>query len=233
MNRAGLSGIALIALVLILPYLAGARDLEFEKSIIEKFLPYQKWEKEYRAYFQRHYHDDSLELAPKAIVMHYTASATMTSAYNTFRNGAPYDDGDVGVVFGHLSSHFIIDNDGKIYQILPLSRKCRGAYGVNHVAISIEMAALNEASLLKNRKLINSSHELVRYLAEKYNIPGDKVYGHYQVAKGRKVVPEYTDYGDRRSPDCYPASFGRSDPGERYMTGLWEYLKKNTHNGKR
>ncbi|HPZ07798.1 MAG TPA: peptidoglycan recognition family protein [Candidatus Eremiobacteraeota bacterium] len=209
-------------------------DKEVERlrpKIIQKLLPYEKWTKEYTDYFQRHYHDSSLELKPKAIVMHYTGSSSMESAYNTFYNGDYYDDGDVGTIFGHLSVHYIIDSDGTIYQTLPCNWRCRGAYGVNQVAISIEIAARNEDELLSNQKTLSASFKLVKFLKEYFYIPLENIWGHYEVAEGKysknKTVREYyTDYGDSRSPDCYPPAFGRSDPGQKYMRKLRDYLKK-------
>jgi N-acetylmuramoyl-L-alanine amidase len=196
-----------------------------EPRITRKFLPYEKWEKEYMDYNRRHYRDPSLVLKPGAIVMHYTTSRTFSSAWDTFCQGAMYDDGDVGTVFGHLSVHFIIDRDGTIYQTLPLDRRCRGAYGVNHVALSIEMVSPDEGDLLKNKKLQESSFRLVTSLMKRFSIPLEKVYGHYQVSAGKKYVPEYLDYGDSRYPGSYPPAFGRTDPGRTYMDRLRTYLK--------
>lgn len=194
--------------------------------IIKKYLPYEKWTKEYLEYFRRHYHDSSLALSPRAIVMHFTVSSTFSSAWNTFCNGAMYDDGDVGVIFGHLSTHFIIDRDGTIYQTLPLDRRCRGAYGVNHVAISIEMVSPTEGDLLGNKRLMDSSFRLAAYLVRKFNIPPAHVYGHYEVSAGKKYVPEYTDYGDSKYPGSYPPAYSRRDPGHAYMKKLRDYLRE-------
>lgn len=227
MNRRlypGIMAIILMGLIMVLYSRAGAGETA-EPVIKKKLLPCEKWEREYKEYFKRHYHDDSLDLVPKAIVMHYTASNSFSSAWNTFYNGANYDDGDVGVIFGHLSVHFIIDRDGTIYQTLPLNRRCRGAYGVNNVALSIEMVGASENSVLSDKNLMDSSFRLVAWLMDKYNIPLQKVYGHYEVAAGKKYVPEYVDYGDSRSPDSYPPAFGRSDPGHTYMKKLRDYLK--------
>ncbi len=192
-------------------------------------LPYDKWTQEYTNYFQRHYHDKSLVLAPSAIVMHYTGGSTLSSAYYTFFNGAYYDDGDVGTVFGHLSVHYIVDRDGSIYQLLPCNRRCRGAYGVNHVAISIEMVANGENDLTENT--IQASFKLVKFLKTYFDIPSEHIWGHYEVSEGKyssnkSVKYYYTDYGDSRSPDCYPAAFGRSDPGKTYMGRLRKYLSR-------
>lgn len=206
---------------------------KYRPSIDKKtyLLPYDDWTKEYTNYFKRHYKDSSLVLNPVAIVMHYTASSSFSSAYNTFYNGGYYDDGDVGTVFGHLSVHYIVDKDGKIYQLLPCNRRCRGAYGVNHVAISIEMVASGESDLLANDTQILASCKLVKFLKTYFDIPEENIWGHYEVGQGKysknkAVRYYYTDYGDSKSPNSYPPAFGRSDPGSTYMGILRKYLSK-------
>lgn len=189
------------------------------------YLPYGRWEAEYRHYFERHVHDGSLTLHPTAIVMHYTAGPSLAQAWNIFARGRWYDDGDVGRVFGHLSSHFIIDRDGTIHACLPTDRRCRGAYGVNHVALSIEMVAPDEAAVLTDGRLMRSSFDLVTFLCRRFAIPSTRVWGHYQVAAGRAQVPDYLDYGDSRWPHRYPPSAARYDPGRRYMQKLWRHLQ--------
>ncbi|MHB2015569.1 MAG: N-acetylmuramoyl-L-alanine amidase [Candidatus Xenobia bacterium] len=181
-----------------------------------RFLPYQQWDAEYVNYFRKHYHDPELTLHPTAIVMHFTEIPTLQATWRSFARGGKA---------GHLSSHFIIDRDGTVYLTLPTNRRCRGAYGVNHVAISIEMVGRNEASLLHDPKLMEASFKLVEVLCRRYGIPSSRVWGHYQVAKGRSVVPDYTDYGDPHHPDGYPPSDTRTDPGHSYMARLWRHLK--------
>jgi len=199
-----------------------------EPEIIERFLPYENWTEEYTDYFQRHYHEPVLTLVPQAIVMHYTACDSLEGTIATFSNGQDYDDGDVGVVFGHLSVHFVIDKDGTVYYTLPWNRRCRGAYGVNHVALSIEMVALDQDSLLSQEATVSASFKLVKKLMDRFNIPKENVWGHYHVSYGKNsettVRNYYTDFGDNRSPDCYPPEFGRSDPGAIYMERLMKYL---------
>jgi len=200
-------------------------------EIREKFLPCKEWEEEYREYFERHYKDPSLLLEPKAIVLHYTATKNLEDTLNIFIQGKEYNDGDVGLLFSHLSVHYVIDRDGTVYQTLPLDRRCRGAYGVNHVALSIEMVAWDEEDLLSQKKTVEASFELVRYLMEKFDIPPEMVWGHYQVSEGKYsdsyVKDYYTDYGDSKCPDFYPEGDIRSDPGKNYMKKLFEYLSES------
>ena len=201
-------------------------------EICQKFLPYEEWEEEYIDYFERHYRTSTLTFTPKAIVMHYTATHSLEDTLNIFINGAEYDEADGGILFGHLSVHYVIDKDGTIYKTLPLNRKCRGAYGVNHVAISIEMVAMNEEELLQQKETLEASFKLVRYLMAEFKIPEKMVWGHYHVSDGlysnSTVKDYYTDYGDSIWPDCYPDSALRFDPGKTYMKKLYKYLEENS-----
>ncbi|MEW6282276.1 MAG: peptidoglycan recognition family protein [Candidatus Eremiobacterota bacterium] len=195
-----------------------------DPRLVDWMLPYQDWEQEYRAYFHRHYRDARLTFRPSAIVMHYTVTADATSVRDFFIRGAQMSAGDQGTRFGHPSVHLMVGHGGTVYQLLPLDRRCTGAYGVNHVALSIEMVASDEGDLLSRPKQIWSSFCLVRYLMREFDIPLSKVYGHYEVSIGKSVVPEYTDYADSQYPDRYPAVSARSDPGRTYMKWLRDYL---------
>lgn len=194
---------------------------------VDWMLPYQEWTDEYRAYSQRHYRDPRVQLEPTLICMHYTVTPTAEAVWNGFRRGCQMCNGNKGSVFGHVSVHLMIDRDGTVYQLLPLDRRCTGAYGVNHKAISIEMVACDEADLLGHLEQVWSSFCVVRDLMKRYQIPAKGVIAHYEVSQGRSVVPEYLDYADSEYPDRYPASSHRSDPGVTYMTWLRSYLQKN------
>jgi N-acetyl-anhydromuramyl-L-alanine amidase AmpD len=194
--------------------------------LIDWMLPYQDWEEEYRQYFQRHYRDPRLTFKPSAIVMHYTVTPDAFSVRNMFVRGCTMSAGDKGTVFGHVSVQLMIGPSGNVYQLMPLDRRCTGAYGVNHVALSIEMVARNEAELLSRPDQVFSSFCLVRSLMRQFDIPANKVYAHYEVSAGKSVVSEYTDYADATYPDRYPPASARTDPGKTYMRWLRQYLAR-------
>jgi N-acetyl-anhydromuramyl-L-alanine amidase AmpD len=188
------------------------------------FLPYQNWEKEYQNYFYRHYHDRNLTFKPSLICMHYTVIGSAQRVYNSFTRGCRMCAGDAGTVFGHVSVQLMIDRDGTVLQLLPLDRRCTGAYGVNHKALSIEMVAYDEADLLSHRDQVFSSFCLVRDLMKKFQIPLSGVIAHSDVSDGRSVVPDYLDFADSVYPDGYPSRSRRTDPGSTYMSWLRTYL---------
>ena len=190
-------------------------------------LPYQEWENEYRAYFDRHYRDPRIQLQPNLICMHYTVTDSAEAVWNGFRRGCRMSNGNKGSVPGHVSVHLMIDKDGTVYQLLPFDRRCTGAYGVNHKAISIEMVAANEGDLLSRTRQVWSSFCVVRDLMKRYQISPSGVIAHYEVSQGKSVVPDYLDYNDTDYPDRYPEKYARFDPGTTYMAWLRSYLQKN------
>ena len=82
---------------------------------------------------------------PKVIVEHYTVSDTFASAYNTF---APdHADSELHELPG-TCAHFVIDKDGTIYQLVPLTIRCRHTVGLNYTAIGIEHVGRSAAGVL-------------------------------------------------------------------------------------
>lgn len=190
-------------------------EMEYEKPVLKDWLlPYHNWDQHLRSYLQRHYGDSKLTFKPSMIVMHYTVTPTEQVTYDVLLRKK------VGV-------QLMIGHDGTVYRLMPLDRRSNGAYGVDHVALSIEMVAETESDLLSRTKQVFSSFCLVRYLMSEYGIPLDKVVAHYEVSEGKKRVPEYTDLHDQIYPDKYPPSSARLDPGPTYMAWLRSYLRKN------
>lgn len=132
------------------------------------------------AYSQRHYGDSSTVLDPKVIVLHYTAGSTAESAWQTFQSNAP----NVGELPGTVS-HFIIDKDGRILQLIPLDLRGRHAIGLNHVAIGIEFVQEAGASdtwavgqIFRRHAQIEAGLKLVRWLQYRFGIRTGDVVGH-------------------------------------------------------
>lgn len=193
-------------------------------TLLAWFLPYPEWEEEYRVHFQRLYHDPRLTFRPSMIVMHYTVTAEAQAVWSGFARGCRMSQGDYGNNFGHPSVHLMVGPEGTVYQLLPLDRRCTGAYGVDHVALSIELVARDEAELLSRRAQVLASFHLVRWLTETLGLPASRVVAHSEVGQGRRAVPDYTDYADSKCPDGYPPESTRRDPGSTYMAWLRGYL---------
>jgi hypothetical protein len=129
-----------------------------------------------RAYSRRHYGSAEARLRrPKVIVEHYTASPTFASAFDTFASNAP------DVEFGErpgVCTHFVVDRDGTIYQLVSLRWRCRHTVGLNDVAIGIEHVGLSDADVMGRRAQLAASLALTRWLQARYGIATRDVIGH-------------------------------------------------------
>lgn len=156
--------------------------------IIDRPLP--KMDERRRAmaeYSLRRYGKSEWRLTPKQIVLHYTAGPTMISAWNTMatRGLGPNASGERPQPF----SHFIVDADGRIYQVAPLSMRARHAVGVNHVAIGIEFVEPRSAlRILRRPAQLAAGLRLVRWLQGRYGIATTDVIGHAMANSSRFFV---------------------------------------------
>ena len=183
-----------------------AEPLKFDRS---RARPLASWKQQITGYSQRHYGEATWELNPTCIVLHYTAMPKFP--WNLVR-----ETSFKGETPG-LASHYVIDGD-KIWELLPPNVRSRGAYGINHRAINIEMMALDEHDLAAKPKTLESCRKLVKELMREFNINKDHVYSHEEVATmNRKVVPEALDL-------INGAPYHKIDPGEQNMKTILKDL---------
>jgi N-acetylmuramoyl-L-alanine amidase len=126
-------------------------------------------------YAQVHYGIKSYVLHPKVIVEHYTANESFSATWNTFAANTP--DPELGQLPG-TCAHFVIDRDGTIYQLVPLTVMCRHTVGLNYVAIGIEHVGTSDAEILHDAAQLRSSLALTRRLMAKFHISLRNVIGH-------------------------------------------------------
>jgi N-acetyl-anhydromuramyl-L-alanine amidase AmpD len=129
------------------------------------------------AYSRTHYGPGyaAWRLRPRAIVEHYTAGGSFSSAWYTFAGNRP--DPELGQLPG-TCAHFVIDTDGTIYQLVPTNVRCRHTVGLNHVAIGIEHVGTSDAQVLGNRRQLTASLRLTRWLMSTNGIALRNVIGH-------------------------------------------------------
>lgn len=132
--------------------------------------------REMAAYSLRHYGEDTYLLRdPKVIVEHYTETATAQEAFNTFAPDVPDSE------FGELPNtcaHFLVERSGRIDQLVPLTLRCRHTVGLNWTAIGIENIGFSDLEILKNKREIEASLRLTRWLRCRYGIALQNVIGH-------------------------------------------------------
>ncbi|MDO6473272.1 N-acetylmuramoyl-L-alanine amidase [Maribacter sp. 1_MG-2023] len=132
-------------------------------------------------YLQNRYglEQDLPKIEPKMIVLHWTVIPTFEKSFEAFDpvtlpNWRP----DIKNVSGlNVSSQFMVDRDGTIYQLLPETTMARHVIGLNHCAIGVENVGGTEELPLTKAQL-KSNIWLVKYLNNKYDI--DYLIGHYE-----------------------------------------------------
>jgi beta-N-acetylhexosaminidase len=145
--------------------------------IVAKPIPFPaRRKREMAAYAQRHYGLGTYKLRhPHVIVEHYTAGTSFSSAYNTFAQ----DTRDVELhELPGVCSHFVIDTDGTIYQLVPLGIMCRHTVGLNYTAIGIEHVGTSDRAVIGNRRVLHASLALTRWLRCTDGIAVKDVIGH-------------------------------------------------------
>ena len=140
-------------------------------------IPYPaKRKAEMAAYSQRHYGFRRYGLRnPKVIVEHLTESSTFSSAWNTFAPDVP--DSELHELPG-VCAHFIIDQSGKIHQLVPISLMCRHTVGLNWTAIGIEHVGFNPSDVLSRSRVMKASLRLTNWLRCREGIEIKNVIGH-------------------------------------------------------
>lgn len=134
-----------------------------------------------RAYLLEHYgiKQESPEISPKMIVLHWTVIPTLDEAFEAFNKSTlPNTRPDI-INAGNLnvSSQFMVDRDGTIYSLMPETNMARHVIGLNHCAIGVENVGGTEALPL-TRAQLKANIWLVEYLYDKY--PIEYLIGHYE-----------------------------------------------------
>jgi beta-N-acetylhexosaminidase len=145
--------------------------------IVKKLIPFPaKRRQEMAGYAKRHYGIDSDELLnPHVIVEHYTVTPTLQATYDTFAPDTP--DPELHEL-PNVCSHFVIDTDGTIYQLVPLRLMCRHTVGLNYTAIGIEHVGDSDSAVLANPRVLKASLKLTTWLRCRYGIAVRNVIGH-------------------------------------------------------
>ncbi|AIY14719.1 peptidoglycan recognition protein family protein [Cellulophaga baltica] len=191
-----------------------------EKTIIEKPIVFDAEREQLTLeYLKDRYglETTTSKISPKMIVLHWTVIPTLKGSYDAFYSAKlPNWRPDLENVSGlNVSSQFLIDQDGTIYQLMPENQMARHVIGLNHCAIGVENVG-GGTDLPLSRKQLKSNIWLVKYLKDKYDI--DYVIGHYEYTnfEGHELWLE-KDAGYRTV---------KTDPGERFMKKVRKATKK-------
>jgi N-acetylmuramoyl-L-alanine amidase len=123
---------------------------------------------------------------PVLIVLHYTEQQSLQQSLQTLRSS---NSG------GPVSAHYLIGDDGHIYQLVADDRRAwqagQGRWGtitdVNSASIGIELD--NDGHSVFAQPQIDALLRLLTDLTTRWRIPPTQIIGHEDLAPGRKVDP--------------------------------------------
>ncbi|MCY0975948.1 peptidoglycan recognition family protein [Chryseobacterium wangxinyae] len=147
-------------------------------------------------------------IIPKMIVLHYTAGGTVESNFKYFNKTHLENARNTLKKQSTLnvSSQYIVDRDGTIYQLMEPNMFARHTIGLNYCAIGVENIGSKKQPLTEKQVAANA--QLVRYLTQKYKI--EYLIGHseYGVFRNSKLWKE-------SDPKYFT---GKEDPGKDFMS---------------
>ena len=154
-------------------------------------------------------------IQPVMIVLHWTAIPSLEKTFDAF-NRSTLPDARKGIQYAsslNVSSQYLVDRDGTIFQLMPDSLFARHVIGLNYCAIGVENVGSEKQPLTKAQ--LNANVQLIRYLKSKY--PIQYVIGHYEYKKfigtplWKETNPNYLTQ--------------KSDPGISFMKKVREKIE--------
>jgi N-acetylmuramoyl-L-alanine amidase len=140
-----------------------------------------KRKREMTSYSKRHYGTSRYGLHnPKVIVQHLTESSSYGPVWSMFAQDVA--DSELHELPG-VCSHFVIDQNGKIHQLVPISLMCRHTVGLNWTSIGIEHVGFNPSDVLGRAKVMRASLRLTNWLRCREGIALKNVIGHNESLK--------------------------------------------------
>lgn len=130
---------------------------------------------------------------PTMIILHYTGTPTADEARARFCDPAPND------IVGRISPHYMIGAEGEVYHFVHEEKRAwhagRAAWGnctdINSASIGIEI--WNSGHEYNFEEFLSIQIEvvigLIKDIRGRWNIPGQHILGHSDVAPGRKLDP--------------------------------------------
>ena len=119
------------------------------------------------AYLDEHYgiQQNTPVITPRMVVVHWTEIATLEKSFEAFYSTTLPDSRPeiAGASSLNVSAHYLVDQDGTIYHLMPDTIMARHVIGLNHCAIGIENVGgtpdkpLTEAQLKANIQLIKQT----------------------------------------------------------------------------
>lgn len=170
------------------------------------------------AYRAAHQHTpvDSATITPAIVVLHWTAGESFNGAFQTFnppRLAGREELQDAGAL--NVSAHFLVEQDGTIHQLLPVTTMARHVIGLNHLSVGIENVGGTDSMPLTEAQ-VSANVSLIHWLSDTHDIT--HVIGHheYRQLEGTLLFDEVDD-GYRTT---------KVDPGDVFMRNVRRQISR-------
>ena len=175
-----------------------------------------------KEYIKSHYslEVNNIKIKPEIIVVHHTGINDFNSSFMRFYASVLSNDrGDISKAGKlNVSTHFLVDRDGSIYQMMDETTMARHVIGLNYSSIGIENVGGENFEDNLSQKQLEANSELIEYLKKKYSsIIYLIAHSEYQRYEKHSLWLE-KDVSYRTI---------KHDPSLRFMKELREKLKKN------
>lgn len=169
-------------------------------------------------YIRTHYgiEQDEPTISPRMIVIHWTAINTFKDSYKAMqpvRLPLHRQEIKLGGTL-NVGTHYLVDQDGTIYQLMPDSMFARHTIGLNLDAIGIENVGGTSDSPLTEKQLLANA-KLVQMLTMRHNIKW--LIGHFEYGQFRN-----TPLWREKDPSYFTE---KVDPGPDFMLRLRKLTK--------
>ncbi len=155
---------------------------------------------------------------PKMIVLHFTGFGTIQTIHAYFNAPTIEESRQINKKVSALNvgSHYLIDREGSIYQLIPDTLFARHVIGLNYCAIGVENIGSEKEPLTEAQVISNA--KLVRYLSAKYKM--EYLIGHEEYLKFR-----HSNIWKETDPKYITI---KNDPGKDFMERV-RALTKDLH----
>ena len=202
---------------------AKIQNLHTKLSIIQKPIIFtQKRKNLTKEYIKTHYglSVKDISIKPQTIVLHWTAVMEFEKCFERLNPELLFSDrADIANASAlNVSSHFLVDRDGTIYQLMPDNWMARHVIGLNYSSIGVENVG-GEANTKEDLTpaQLNANIRLVKYLKAKY--PTIKnIIGHYEYRDFEKTPLWLEKDANYRTK--------KADPGKKFMRDVRMALDK-------
>jgi len=197
-------------------------NLHTKAQIIRKAIKFSKTRRALtKKYIKEHYGLDvkNIRIKPKIIVLHWTAVENFEKSFQRLYPEKLFSDRkDIAAAsLLNVSAHFLVDREGRIYQLMPDNIMARHVIGLNYSSIGVENVGGegNKKEDLTPAQ-IQANIKLVRYLKAKYP---DIQYliGHYEY-KNMQSTPLWLEKDANYRTQ-------KADPGKKFMHEVREGVK--------